>query len=93
MAAAAIELGTDVEQIVDPVIAERLVGARLLHRPLDDEVEAGRGVPRAQHPLARPKIADAEALPEALALRFPEAVKRRATEVEQNGHGGSRPGA
>ena len=45
VAAAAVKLGAHIEQIIDPVITKLVVRGRLFHRPLDDEIEAGRLIP------------------------------------------------
>ncbi|MNM39608.1 hypothetical protein D3C81_503920 [compost metagenome] len=83
MAAAAVELGAHVEHVSHAIVAEGLVGRRLLHRALDDEVEAGGLVPGVQHRLTGAKVADAEALAEPFTGSHVQAVKRRADKIEQ----------
>ncbi len=83
VAAASVELGTDVEHVPLAIVAKRLVGGRLFHSPLDDEVEALGLVPRALHRLAGAKVADAEVPAETLAGLVVQAVERRAGKIEQ----------
>ena len=83
MAAAAVELGAHIEHVPHAIVAEGLMGPRLLHRALDDEVEAGGLIPRLLHRLAGAKVADAEALAEPFTGRLAQAVKGRAGKIEQ----------
>ncbi|BDC82217.1 hypothetical protein NUITMVA1_21600 [Aeromonas hydrophila] len=87
----AVELGAHVEQIPLAIVAKLMMGARLLHRPLEDEIEAGGHIARLEHRLAGAKVADGEMLLEPLTLLCGQAVKRRAGKVEQAGHGNPWP--
>ena len=83
MAAAAVELGAHIEHVPHAIVAEGLMGPRLFHRALDDEVEAGGLIPGLLHRLAGAKVADAEALAEPFTGRLVQAVKGRAGKIEQ----------
>ena len=83
MAAAAVELGAHIEHVPHAIVAEGLMGPRLFHRALDDEVEAGGLIPGLLHRLAGAKVADAEALAEPFTGRLAQAVKGRAGKIEQ----------
>lgn len=83
VAAVPVKLGTDVEHVPLAIVAKGLMGGRLFHGPLDDEVEPGGLLPGVLHRLARAKVADAEVLTEPLACLLVQAVERWTGKIEQ----------